>query len=318
MENISRLQKRKYFIVGSFLAFAAMGITIFGFSQRYSGSATLVIESQPVKVPPHIHRPGFDRVYDHASITEGILTVPEDIWIESFEAEVIGAPDKLLHHATIALYENTFYRRPSDLPCPHVRESIWAIDNFNQRKTYTMPKPYGFFIPKGEKINLWSMLHNTSGVEYENVSVRVTVRGKFGVTSDGQHKAIRSYHLSTEECIGIGIFTVPPRTENFVRNIQYDPFIIPEDGEIVQLAPHFHYWDGAKLEVVLLNGKELWRFYPPEGGPIPFRLDPANKKFPYPVKKDDRLGFYVVYDNPKDVPITDAMGMVIFSLHSQQ
>lgn len=315
---MSKLQHRKYFVAGSLLVFAAMGTVVFRFSGQYFGPSTLVIESKPVKVPPHIHRLGFDRVYDHASITEGVLTAPEDVWIESFEAEVIGAPDKLLHHATIALYENTFYRRPSDRPCPHVRESIWAIDNFNQRKTYTMPKSYGFFIPKGEKIDLWGMFHNTSDVTYERVAVRVTIRGEFGVKPDDQHKAIRSYHLSTEQCVGVGIFTVPPRTEDFIRSIQYDPFIIPEDGEITQLAPHFHYWDGAKLEVVKLNGKELWRFYPPGGGSVPFRIDPSNPRFPYPVEKGDRLDFYVVYDNPKDVPITDAMGMVIFSLHSQQ
>lgn len=341
MENVNKLQRREYFIVGSFLAFLITGGAAFIFFVerpeistrvgKQKSPAVFVVESQGVKVPRRIHQFDIDQKHDRTSMmvdgleprpeevwVEGIASAPEDMWVESFEATVIGAPDTLLHHATLARYENTYYRRADPRPCPPVRESIWAVDNFNPRRAYTIPKPYGLFIAKGEKIDLWGMFHNTSDVTYEQASVRVTIRGEFGVKPDDQHKALKVLHLSTEQCVGIGIFNIPPRTENFVRNIQYDPFIIPEDGEITQLAPHFHYWDGAKLEVVKLNGKELWRFYPPESGPIPFRIDPANPKFPYPVKKGDRLEFYVVYDNPGDTPITDAMGMVIFSLHPHQ
>lgn len=274
-----------------------------------------VLETEPRTLLGHMHRRGIDAEIDHALFSSQTLTIPHDFWIEDIQSEVLGAPESMVHHGEL------MYTDKSDHECPsspdntvQTKEPVWFVSNFNLNKNFTFPKPYDVFIPRGTRLTLVGMFHNPTEQSYPDTTLRLTIRGKKDIKPDAQHRHVAYYRIVSETCIRGNTFTIPPRTSNFVRKRQKEPFVMPESGTAIMLYPHFHYWEGGLSQTISVNGVEVWKFSRPDkDGSHTYVFDSENP-VSFALKKGDILDFATRYRNESDHPNLDAMAAFTFFL----
>lgn len=298
------------------------GILVFSFNKNPPSSSAVefIIKSEPINLAGSTNKTGHshDEAYLEPKGEFGSLEMPEDFWVESIRPEVINAPPEVLHHARFS------FRDISDYQCPYspdksvgTKEPIWWFLADNLNTEFALPQPYALFFPKGTALEFSPRFFNATPKSYKDVSIRITLRGKNGSNPDGKHIPVRYYRVMSERCTNEAMFAVPPRTFNFVRRIQDGPFIMPESGTVVLLVPHFHTWQGGKSQSILVNGKEVWKFYQRDEvseGAVPHYLpDPENPKM-FRLEKGDKIDSLAIYDNPGDTEQAGLMSVFVFFL----
>lgn len=298
----------------------------------FSPTGSLTILTKPVRsLPPHTHDStptNADSILasGHGIVVESELyTVPEDVWITGVEVLTKNASPSVLHHLILATPDH----KSED--CPERDAEIYTVGPDSKDRN-AFPEPFGIYLKKGTRLYLSGMIHNPlppqgEGGTYENVSIgyRFTTERP----SLRRSVAVEFHRLALEDApycddldlrTAVDVFTVPAHAASFVQSSTKDEGVNPtrhifkEDGIMIGFGAHLHPMDGGKRIDAYLNSEPIARA-------IPEQLDlerPWLWRTNFEVLGDtrvragDTLTFSATYDNPKDVPVEDAMGQIVF------
>lgn len=289
----------------------------------------LLTEAVPV-LPPHAHelKEGtVDSVFDpgHGKMVSSKLYIaPRDMWITDLDVAVAGAPTTVLHHLIL------FKLGAPNPHCPGLRDQELFTLGADSPAHTELPAPYGIFLKKGEGVYLYGMVHNPEpprgpGDVYYDVSIGLDLTVEGGDTRNAPVRFVRLFlddkpfcdEPTLTEDNRADVFTVPPRSESFVKSADLtdprDPatYTFKEPGLVLGMGAHMHPMEGGKQVDVFLNEKHLYTFTPQHIPPDPWTWLTSGRTFAFPVKPGDVLSISSVYTNPHDLPMEDAMGQVV-------
>jgi hypothetical protein len=316
------------------ILFVGIGIVIRPLSEKkHTSDATLLtleIETKKLPVlPPHLHDPHTDSVGypDHGIPAQSdIITVPEDMWVQSFTVEARNAPYYTIHHIPL------FRLDKASTECPNLYPNSTLIHNggFDTIRVPTVfPPSYGVFLPKGTPLRLLTVFHNPLsegeiGTTYHDVSAAVILRGERAGPNTKTYKPLERHKIVLEDipqCQSIHneTFVVPGHQKNFIKksdpstdSFNISHYIFPQSGILVNLRGHLHAWDGGKFIDVFLNDTALVRLIPrhTDSGQWSWR-SPLFLPF-LPIAKGDILSIAATYINPSSKPLVSVMGTLGF------
>lgn len=296
-------------------------------AERDTQSRTITLMTKPIPVlPPHEHRAEdatVDSVFDagHGIIVESeSFRVPEDLWITDIRI-VSNVSDSILHH--LILFRHGY----PNLVCPERDQELYTA-GADSLTHLSFPAPYGIFLKEGDYLYLHGMVHNPlfprgEGQLYKDASIgyELTV-----VPAGARSKQLTFHRLFIADeapCEPASrrrtdSFTVPPRSETFVREsdthegVNPSRFVFDTRGTIIGIGGHLHPMDGGQRVDAILNGKLLESFTPTLASAQPWDWVTGRRIVGVPVKRGDVLTLSVTYTNPFSTAIEDAMGQVAF------
>lgn len=244
------------------------------------------------------------------------VVTTEDMWVQGIRVQVENAPHVTLHHMNVIVTPASSEKIPSEFA-----NGFGLSMGQDIADTHILPKPYATFIPKGTKLMMSAMLHNPlppkgPGGEYENVSVSVTLLGLGFDEKYAKQTFPISITLVDADSRGNDSFTVPPRTEHFIRDVtsEHDrgraTYIFRTSGTIVDVGAHLHAWEGGERVDVYLNGKQIQSFVPRLAGENPWDWRTDGVSLKKRVMAGDVLTISATYSNEHDEPLVGAMGIV--------
>lgn len=324
MEKLNKFLLFVLFILTVFLLYLVFAIwTKLFFKPK---TETIVIKLQEVPLlPPHPHDPAKDSIKDnghHQLIFSDKFIVPYDLWIKSFDAQVINADGPIIHHLYLSRTDQ------HDSLCPNYTTQALFVTSEVNVGPQIFPRDYGIFLRKGTPLKVFSMLHNPSpplgpGKTYKDVSVQVTIYTEKN-SIFAKHTPIEYHrlHLSDRPCMSLErgeIFAVPPNTQDFTKSksikngINTGAYNFNTGGVIVGMGGHMHPFEGGKSVDVLINNSPVYSF-------TSIETDHGNWKSwdtpVYPgyikIQPHDTISIAANYSNPNSTPVRGAMGMTVF------
>lgn len=288
---------------------------------------TIVLETAHLPVLlPHEHDAG-EAVEDlghHHYLYSKVFVAPKDLWISDASFDLINAPDTADHH-TALLNLDGIHQTCKKLPY----EQLFGFpqDMLHEPKI-SFPEGTGMKIKKGEHIVFMLMLHNPlppigPGETYHDVYGKLTLT--FRPDSESGNLKNVKFHLIHLDQIPCEVtysdkslafmFTVPSHSKDFTYsspNSKDDPsrFTFATSSVIVYTGGHLHGWEGGKALHVYKNGEDFLDFTTYPSPNYPFRYDSQYRPTFIKIAAGDTLSLSAVYDNPNDVAIRGAMGML--------
>ncbi len=274
---------------------------------------------------PHSHGPEDSVSDDHhgVMVTSDPITLTEDLWVYGIELEMVNAPKVTLHHL------NVFRVFPITPLTPPGRDATYIgygeVVSMGQETPSRLffKKPYAVMLPKGTRLYISAMLHNPNppkgpGDVYEHVAVKIRLTGNGYDPQRNQPLFIKRLILADADSKSGETFTVPSRTETYIKTGEGGPpdqetsYTFPYDATIIRMGAHLHPWEGGKEIDAYINGEPITSFIPRHNGPNPWDWHTDYYGSTVHVKKGDTISFSARYTNPGDEPIVGAMGMFSF------
>ena len=309
------------------VAVVLLAIIALAYALRSPHGGTLALQTANIHtLYPHEHDPG-DSVLSqshHENAISNVVVTPRDLWVTSISGKMVNAPSNTLHHGELL--------RPDTMGTGSVCASAYGAGellSFGQDHMYSpriaLPAGYALFIPKGVPLVLGVMLHNPlppvgPGGTYRNVSARLALEEATS-TQYLTPVTFRLLHLEREPCKTTENgyeFEVPAHAKDFVfgypKGTAPDPasYTFERGATVVYMGAHIHGWEGGKELRVYKNGVLLTTFKTLKDAEDTYRYDTPHYATSLRMQAGDTLSIEAVYDNPYDVPLTGAMGMMGF------
>jgi hypothetical protein len=258
----------------------------------------LVVEYGPVALH---HGPGHGAAVEPPAIMFGL---PASGWMRGYVVELVdGAgrrlPQRLLHHM------NLIAKNRRDL-FSNVMQRLGAAGP--ETGTITLPRFAGVWGDTGDTLVMTVMLHNATGMHYDDVRLRVRIPF---VRARSRLGAITVYPVS----VAIGpkerpnVFDLPPgRSEHYWEG---SPAVA---ARILGLSGHLHRYGVALRLEDRTAGKVIWELKPRSDSTGEVRDMPVSMflwSLGKPIRPDHVYRLTAVYDNPEERTIPDGgMGVV--------
>lgn len=294
-------------------------------AQFDTGTTTIETKSASV-LYPHEHDPG-DSVMDpghHVLLTSNVFVPTHDLWITGISGEVVNAPPVVIHHGELLRLDTL----GTDATCASAY-GAGELLSFGQDQMYDpqfqFPEEHAFFIAKGTPLVLAAMLHDPlppvgPGGTYHDVNASITLHEADPSTRRSLTPVtFRLLHLEHEPCrtdeMGY-VFKVPAYARGFVFKGHPEAandgsrYIFTHPATILYLGAHLHGWEGGRELRVYKNGELLTTFATHKSETDPYLYETPHYQTDLHMEAGDTLSIEAVYDNPYDVPLTGAMGML--------
>jgi hypothetical protein len=243
----------------------------------------------------------------HAAAVEPpaiLFRLPTTGWMRGYAVELVdGAgrrlPQRLLHHM------NLIAKNRRDL-FSNVMQRLGAAGP--ETGTITLPRFAGVWGDTGDTLVMTVMLHNATGMHYDDVRLRVRIPF---VRARSRLGAITVYPVS----VAIGpkerpnVFDLPPgRSEHYWEG---SPAVA---ARILGLSGHLHRYGVALRLEDRTAGKVIWELKPRSDSTGEVRDMPVSMflwSLGKPIRPDHVYRLTAVYDNPEERTIPDGgMGVV--------
>lgn len=233
-----------------------------------------------------------------------MLGLPDSGWMRGYVVELVdGAgrrlPQRLLHHV------NLIAKDRRDL-FSNVMQRLGAAGP--ETGTITLPRFAGVWGERGDTLVMTVMLHNTTGIHYDDVRLRVRIPF---VRARSRVGAITVYPVS----VAIGpkerpnVFDLPPgRSEHYWEG---SPAVA---ARILGLSGHLHRYGVALRLEDRTAGKVMWELNPHSDSTGEVRAMPVSMflwSLGKPIRPDHVYRLTAFYDNPEGRTIPDGgMGVI--------
>ena len=306
-------------LVGGYFALSALGQT--------PKSEVMVLQTaHVVELRSHEHTTG-DTALDvghHEYVQSEVITAAHDLWISDISFKVVNAPTVAVHHAALMKLHSPHQT------CKKIKmEELagFARDNMHI-PGISFPRGTAMRIKKGEQFYLLVMLHNPSpplgpGDTYHDVFGRMTLT----LVPDNETQGLKpiKFHLMHLDDIPCEVkysdgtesftFTVPPQTLNYsfsASSTADDParYVFKEPATVVYIGGHLHGWEGGRQILVRKNGQLFKTFTTIRSWANPFEYFSEYHPVSVDFEAGDLLTLTALYDNPDDMPMREAMGIL--------
>lgn len=257
----------------------------------------IIFETKPLNLKPQETIGVYDTQTKHILGQSG--------WITGINFEVVGAPNTSLHHIVVANMNRQDWTCPDTFP-----ERLHATAK--ELTPMELPKNYGYYIDKREKLASYVHLYNPTDTAYENVIVKIKI-SFLPLNFLRKLINVQPIWLDIKNCTWDATVYINPKTEQTLK--QEYSYRMPFNARIVYAFGHIHNY--ASKITITKNFQNLIEFKP-----LPNAENIEKIKYYYRqndnvlLKQNDIIDIIAEYNNQSLKPI-DAMGLGVMYLEKR-
>ncbi len=257
----------------------------------------IIFETKSLNLKPHETIGVYDTQTKHYLGKSG--------WITGINFEVIGAPNSNLHHIVVANMNRQDWTCPDTFP-----ERLHATAK--ELTPMILPKNYGYYVDKRERLASYVHLYNPTDTAYENVVVKIKI-SFLPFNFLRRLTNVQPIWLDIKNCTWDATVYINPKTKQILK--QEYAYKMPFDARIVYAFGHLHNY-GNKITITK-NFQNLIEF-----NPFPNPENIEKIQFYYRqnenvlLESNDIIDIVAEYDNQLLKPI-DAMGLGVVYLEKR-
>jgi hypothetical protein len=235
--------------------------------------------------------------------------IPFDGWLLGYTPRLADAagqevPGRVLHHVAF------WNENRADFLCPNKEEHIFGAGG--ELTNWAVIPGYGYYVKKGDRIRIETMVYNPTGTSYDKVYLEVRipfVEVPLGAKSVPLPRNVYPTWMDVESCGNSG-YDLKPGKNVTVGTVQvkYDGILLGVGGHMHDYAKEIVLEDATRKETVATLDPTLDDKGQLLSMPVVTFFDKGGYKFAY----GDKLKITATYNNPTGKLLRDgAMGIVV-------
>jgi hypothetical protein len=296
--DMEHLQHRG-FMQGGMHHAIAKGVTLH--STLDVATQTITVRVGPMNLPAHTSHMKMPQPPDL------LWEIPANGWLLAYHPQLVDAggrpvPGAVLHHVAF------WNENRADFLCPNKEEHIFGAGS--ELTDWAEIPGYGYYVEKGSKIRIESMMHNPTEISYDQTYLQVII--PFQAASDAAPRPRKSVYpawMDVKVC-GNSSYDLPPGKSEKVGTVtvRYDGVLLGVGGHMHDYGRKIVLKDVSRKETVATLDSKVDAQGHLESIPVKTFLQEGGYKF----AAGDVLKVSATYENPTGTLLRDgAMGIAV-------